>query len=246
MGKGTVNFPTARGRSESILWHVPSSQHFQRVECIPPSNASLAQHYDGRVQHGVKEGHKGKWREHRASQRPSKSFADNCRRYCAENQRPCCKKPVDAPSERTNDANCPEDAQNSSKKNALNGPVIERRKKVLFHDFYRAGNGHAPMASNIVASDESACPPAGTAHKPAQLDIIDHTESQRLIPAKFFDYGGSRHSDTRFFLILALIRPKNGATEDEYRRGDGSESREEGVKPLDLDAPRALGRCNLN
>jgi hypothetical protein len=47
------------------------------------------------------------------------------------------------------------------------------------------------MAFNIVASDESACPPAGAAHKPAQLDIIDHTESQRLIPAKFFVKGGS-------------------------------------------------------
>ena len=37
---------------------LPGSQHFQRVECIPPSNASLAQRYDDRVQHGVKDGHK--------------------------------------------------------------------------------------------------------------------------------------------------------------------------------------------
>jgi hypothetical protein len=31
-----------------------------------------------------------------------------------------------------------------------------------------------------------------------------------------------------------------------YRRGDGSESREERVKPLDLDAPQAFDRRNLS
>src|SRR4029077_3798433 len=102
------------------------------------------------------------------------------------------------------------DTQNHSKKDALNDPVIEPGKEVLFHDFCYAGNSHAPVTFNIVAADESACASASTSDKSAQLNIVNYTESQRFISASFFVKRASNQIEcaatqmsVRFVLIYA-------------------------------------------
>ena len=159
----------------SLQTRVPGPKHFQRVKCIPPSNAFLAQLDDGRIQDGVEERGEDKWRERRATKGPPKPLAKNCGGDRGQSEGSRRQESPDASGERAEDAGRPEDVQAQAKNKASVDSEIQRGEEVLLHDPDHAGDGHAPVTLDIVAANERASAAADPPYKLAQLDIIDHT-----------------------------------------------------------------------